>query len=43
MKAPIDNPRDKSKWDEVIPHREDVLLQRIDLFRYKNFFILKFI
>ncbi len=32
MKAPVHNPG-MENWQEVIPHREDVLLEDIDLFR----------
>jgi len=31
MKAPVDNSR-KGNWQEVIPHREDVLLKGIEIF-----------
>jgi len=32
MRAPVDSP-DESSWTEVIPHREDVLLEGVDLFQ----------
>jgi oligopeptidase B len=32
--APVDDPSNKSKWEEVLPHREDVLVEHIDLFRH---------
>ena len=31
MKAPIGT-TDKSEWEEVIPHREDVLLEGVEIF-----------
>jgi oligopeptidase B len=37
MKAPVNN-TDRSNWEEVIAHREDVLLEDIDLF--KNYLVL---
>ena len=37
MKAPLKNPG-KEQWEEVIPHREDVLLQGFDLF--KNYLVV---
>ena len=38
MKTPIDKTT-KNHWQEVIPHRDDVLIQDIDIF--KNHFVLK--
>ncbi len=38
MKAPVDKTT-KEHWSEVIPHRSDVMLERIDLFR--NFMVIE--
>jgi oligopeptidase B len=34
VKAHVDAPADKENWEEVLPAREDVLIERIDLFRH---------
>ncbi len=33
MKAPVATPRDKKNWTDVIPHREDVLLEGFEIFQ----------
>ena len=38
IKAPIDNPS-KSNWNEIIPHRENVLLEGVDTF--KNYLVIQ--
>lgn len=34
MKAHVDDPANKENWEEVLPHREAVLIERVDLFRH---------
>lgn len=38
VKAPIENPSEEN-WEEVIPHRENVFLENIELF--KNFLVIE--
>eukprot|EP01114_Cavostelium_apophysatum_P015564 TRINITY_DN4263_c0_g1_i2.p1 TRINITY_DN4263_c0_g1~~TRINITY_DN4263_c0_g1_i2.p1 ORF type:complete len:1105 (+),score=316.09 TRINITY_DN4263_c0_g1_i2:279-3593(+) len=34
VKAPVDDPADREYWEEILPHRDDVFVERIDCFRH---------
>lgn len=34
IKAPVSDPKNRDLWEEVLPHREDVFIELIEVFRH---------